>query len=323
MPIAFSAAKIRVAQSLGGQGDADERLAAGTAINEAIGYWNRNNVWGFCLTDNLSDNVITSQTHSSTTVDLPAGITYPNFASVYVGTKVSGSGIPAGATVTAKASNSSITISAAATTTLASTPLTFSGPIPIISGQSDYALPYQFYQPSYARLVTSNTTLTFARSRFINQVSDPTASGGTWGYEIITVQGPVDANNVFPAPTSVLRLVATPLSGTVGSVVDTLIFESYRFIQPFLNDLSTSDEARPVDVPDLYVYALLDYAEYVYMRNKDAESPRTADRKQNAMQAFNNSVDADSGVPDDIECFLPQIQYDMTRRHWGPAWWNL
>jgi hypothetical protein len=305
-------AKIVVARSLGGQNDQDELRAAGEAINRAINTWNRN-TWDFLRLDNLNTFTVASLTTlGSNVLVLPTGVTFPNFANVYKGTTVSGTGIPAGTTVLAKVSNSQLTLSALATASNDPITLTFSGPIPIWSGQSDYALPYLVKEPSYARL-TSGVTLTYARSRFVNRVSDPTADFGQWGYMIEPLQGIPDAANILPLPTSVLRLVSTP-TGATTTFVDTLVLEYFREIQKFLNDVSVADEARTLDVPDIYVDALLQLAEYHYMANKDSEIVRTGDRKQSALAALKECIDDDSGQVDDDMLFIPEVDWNNVPR---------
>lgn len=61
------------------------------------------------------------------------------FANVNVGDVVSGTGIPVGSTVIAKATNSSLTISANATATNASASLTFTAPVPALVRVGDQA----------------------------------------------------------------------------------------------------------------------------------------------------------------------------------------
>lgn len=317
----LSDAKIEIARSLGGQNDADELRAAGAALNAAVGEWNRANVWEFCKLDNLSSFTVAAKTtNASAAVVLPTGVTYPNFANVYVGSTVSGTGIPTGTTVIAKASNSAFTLSANATASTDPVTLTFSGAIPILSGTSDYVLPYQMRKPSYAHLVTGATTLQYVRSRLLNEISDPTGEGWMWGYEVVRTQAAADSANVLPATVSKIRVVSTPTGGASGSVVDTLVLEYWRYIQSFLNDVSVADEARPIDVPDEYIDALLEMASYFYLRNKDSEISRTGDRKSSAYRSMFRSINDDSGQPDDIECFIPEIDWNQAPRSVARRW---
>lgn len=300
----FTNAKIEVARTMGGQNDPDETLAAGFAINKAIKMWNREHVWEFLRLDNLLNFVVPSSTTiTSTTVTLPAGVSFPDFSNVYVGTKISGPGIPAGATVTAKASNSSLTISAAATATASPVNLIFSGPIPILVGVSDYALPYRIVRSNYARLVTARVSLLNARSRQTNHVEAPDLDqGGVWGYEFQPIQGAPDANGILPLPSTVLRLYDTPTEA------DTLIFEGFRSIQTFLNDLSAADEARTLDVPEEFEDDLLESAAYFYENNKDSEVTRTQDKKQNAWYFLRRAIRRDLQQPDEDVRFIPFME---------------
>lgn len=321
MSLALSNAKITVARSLGGQNDEDELRAAGDAINAAVAEWNRFNIWEFNKLDNLSNFTVASKTTSANAVvALPTGVTYPNFNNVYVGSTVTGSGIPSGTTVLTKTSNSSLTLSANATATADPATLTFSGPIPILAGTSDYALPYLMKKPSYARLVTGATTLQYVRSRFVNQISDPTGDGVMWGYEVVRSQAATDTGGILPAATSSIRIVSTPSPGATGTVIDTLVLEYWRSIQSFLNDVSVADEARPIDVPDDFIDALLEMATYFYMRNKDSEIVRTGDRMQSAYRSMRRAMNDDSGQPDDIEAFIPQIDWDQSPRSVARRW---
>lgn len=311
MSITLANAKIQVARSLGGQNDPDELRAAGEGINEAISIWNRRNVWDFCRLDNLSNFTVASKTtNASANVTLPTGVTFPNFANVYRGQTVSGTGITAGTTVLTKTSNSALVLSLPATASNDPVTLTFSGPIPIWSGQSDYDLPYQVKTPSFARLVTADITLVYARSRFVNRITNPTADNGMWGYMIQPSQAAADSAGNLPLATDKLRIVSTP-TGATTAPVDYLVLEYFRKIQQFLNDVSAVDEARTLDVPDDYIFALLDLSEYVYMSNKDSEITRTGDREQSAYAALRECISDDSGQPDDDMLFIPEIDWNQ------------
>ena len=309
-------AKIEVARTIGAQNDADELLAAGIAINKAVRFWNREHTWDFLKFDNEDDQLIPSKTVIATpNVTLPTGITSPNFGSVYVGTEVTGTGIPAGTTVLTKNSNTSLVLSANATASGDPVTLTFSGPIPIRADVRDYALPYAMLKPSYARLVADNRPLQYVRSRIVNHISNPNDTwDGIYGYTFISIQGNASAAGILPLPTTMIRLYGTP------GGADTLIFEGWRGIQTFLNDLTAGDEARPLDVPDEFQDDLLELATYFYQNNKDSENTRSQDKKQNASYFLRRAIRRDLGMDDEEVRFLPPQEFMAPSRRRNEPW---
>lgn len=317
MPYTLAQAKIEVARSIGGHNDADELLAAGIAINKAIRFWNREHTWEFLKFDNLSDQLIPSKLVGTTAVTLPTGVTFPNFGSVYVGTTVSGVGIPDGTTVVTKNSNTSLVLSAATTVPGDPVTLTYGGGIPIVAGVRDYELPFSMLKPSWARLSAANRALMYARTRIVNHVSDPDSSwDGVYGYTFISIPGVTSSVGIAPLPTTKIRLFGMPGEG------DILYMEGWRGIQLFLNDLTAGDEARPLDVPEEFQDDLLELATYFYQNNKDSENSRTGDKKQNASYFLRRAIRRDLGMDDEEVRFLAPDEFmapsvRMRRDSWG------
>jgi hypothetical protein len=309
MSITLEDAKIEVARTLGGQNDPDELRAAGEAINRAIKTWNRENTWDFMRLDNLSNFTVAAIT-SSGAGNVILTTTVPNgFANVYVGTTVSGTSIVAGTKVLTKTSNTVIVVDTNLAGAIVAATLTFTGPIPIIAGVSDYALPYRVMKPSYARLVNARLYLDYVRSRMANMIVDPKNDTytGIWGYQYQAVSGTPDSTSgVYPLPTTYLRILSTPDAGYSG---DTLAHECFRAIQTFLNDVSVADEARVLDVPEEYEDALLQMAEYEYMSNKDSEIPRTDDRRSRAFASLFKAIRHDRNIPDEETSVIPSREW--------------
>lgn len=309
MSITYEDAKIEVARTLGGQNDQDELRAAGEAINRAIKCWNRENTWEFMRLDNLNSFMVNAIT-SSGTGNRTLTTTVPNgFANVYVGTGVSGTSIAAGTKVASKTSNTVILVDTDLAAPIVAATLTFTGPIPIIPGVGDYLLPYRVMKPSYARLVNAKQYLDYVRSRMANMIVDPRNDTftGIWGYNYQAVSGTPDpTTGVYPLPTTYLRIMATPDAAYTG---DTLVHECFRAIQTFLNDVSVTDEARVLDVPEEYEDALLHMAEYEYMSNKDSEIPRTDDRRQRAFQSLFKAIRHDRDIPAEDVAVIPSREW--------------
>lgn len=308
MAYTFANAKIEVARTIGGQNDADELLAAGIAINKAIRLWSREHLWEFLRLDNLLDFSVATIT-SSGAGDTILTTTIPNgFANVYVGTTVKGhADVVAGTKVASKTSNTVIVVDTNLTAPIVAQSLTFTGPIPVRVDVSDYDLPYRIIKPSYARLQTADRTLEYWRSRYINRITEPESDGvGVFGYTFQPIQGQADAQGILPLPTTKIRLYSDPIEA------DLLVFEAFRSIQIFLNDLSVNDEARPLDVPEEFEDDLLECATYFYQNNKDSEVARTQDKKQNAMYFLRRAIVRDMGILDEEERFIPTDEYMTT-----------
>jgi hypothetical protein len=301
--IVLSDAKIEVARSMGGQNDPDELRAAGEAINRAIKTWNRRHAWEFLRIDNALDFTVSAITSSGTGDKTLTTSNVQGFANVYVGTVVSGhASIVAGTKVVSKNStNTVIVVDTDLLAPIAGVELTFSGPIPIRAGVQDYALPYRARKAMYARLVTTKKTLHYQHSRVVNRLVDPFNEKGVWGYIYQPIQAAPNSAGILPLPVTMLRLWNKPDD----LFEDTLVHEVIRAIQPFLNDVSVADEARPLDVKEDYEDALLELAEFYYMDNKDSEVARTGNRFQRADLSLRKSIADDLGMPDHDMAFIP------------------
>jgi len=295
--IRFDNAKTLVARSLGNAGDTDQVAAAGDAILQAIEEWNLRADWRYLNMDTALGFTVLS---CIVAINNPVVTTaVASFFGVNKGVTVTGAGIPNGTTVLSVDNTSQITLSANATNS-ATVTLTFGGDIPLVSGTATYNLPSPVKRIYDARLTVNQRTLIWKDQREIDRLF-----GGD-----LTTQGTPEFFNTFNATSfsaaaqnGVIKLYRTP------SAVDTLRVRYYR---PIAEPVNASDL---LDTLDRYVYALLDLAQYYYMRNHDADNPRTNEMKERAESNFRKCVFDDVSATEEADnAFIPQIEHNLYRR---------
>jgi hypothetical protein len=261
MPITYANAKINVARVLGNSSYTDELSNAGDAISEALQEWNLRNDWKFLLMDTRNGFTVAACTSDGADPSVVTTTTTDGFAGVNVGQDVTG--FSAASVVASVDSTSQITL----TTQVTGGPVTatFTGEIPIRAGVSVYNLPSPIKRPYTARLNSpTNKVMMWRDWREIDRKFGDIVQQGEPAF--YTVYNPdsysTSSQNgkieVFPTPDSahVMRM---------------------RYFRP-INDV-TSDGTN-LDIPDKYMYALLERAKFYYLKNKDSENVRTQEVHQ-------------------------------------------
>lgn len=298
MSINLTNAKVYVARALGNSADADQLSAAADAINAAIEEWNLRHDWRYLAMDTFNGFTVASCTTGNGSPVVTTGSA--SFFGVNPGITVTGSGVPNGTTVLSVQSSSQITMSQNATAGGTVT-LTFGGDIPLVAGTNTYNMPYPIKRVYDARLTVNERTLIWKDQREIDRL---------FGSNLNT-QGVPEFFNTFNftsfsalnAPNGVIRIYRTP------SASDTL---RVRFYRPIAEPVNGNDL---LDVLDRYVYALLDLAKYYYMRDHDADNPRTSEIKERAEKMFRMCWQDDTeGSEEADRAFVPQIEHNLYRR---------
>lgn len=252
MSISLSNADLYIASVYGGRGDSNVKARCREALAAAMEDLQHRNDWSFLLTDTSETFTVASCTGAGTTMTTA---TANGFASVLVGMTVTGTGVPASTTVTAVGSTTSITTSAA--TTISNATATFGGTIPIQAGTASYTLPTRFWKPYSCRFTSSmKHPLRYITPRELDlQTYDQTTQGVVWRY---TLYNPTlfDSNGTQQA-----KIKFHP----VPAAADVALLKYYR---PF----DASDD--PVDIPDEYLYTLLDFARVKLLETKNAVDER-------------------------------------------------
>jgi len=285
MSMTLVALATEVAKSIGGHNTQSVVDVATLAVKQSINDWNTAKNWNFTLRDNSGGFRVTVTAYANTnTVITP--VTAGDLDAVNVGVSVTGNNIPASTTVSAVAYGtdntvSSITLSQAATG--AGTVLTFGGYIPIVAGTQDYNLPTDFSAPYAAYLRTAKREISFMRWRdYLKIHPDISSTGPIEGYTLYHPQAAVNQNY----GTYRLRLVDVP------GQTDSLQLNYYARLNP---------EATTVQIPDDYLYHLIEYAIWRFILRKNSEDPRLPEMKDSARSALLNAMDNDEATVSEDE----------------------
>lgn len=256
MSMTLANAKIYVAQVLGGQDDPNMLLSAGDAIAQALTRWARLKDWTYLRKDNSQGFAV-----AACTIDVD-GVTVTstgNLNGVNPGVAVTGTGIPASTTVSAITRNTTTGSVTSFTLSAASTPatitITFAGYIPLVPGTNLYNPPADFNRPYSARLLVNQRVLTYLKTReFDRKVVDISTQGTPSHYTVYNPYG-------FTAASEHKNIVVyrTP------SEADSMFLRYYR---------SPNATLDPLDVPDDYIYALLDIARGELIKSKNGDDAR-------------------------------------------------
>jgi hypothetical protein len=304
MSITYTDAQTYTARVLGASGDSVQLAAAADSIKAAIQEWNLRHDFSYLLMDTSGGFTVAACTM---TLGTTLTTTTPNgFAGVNIGQTAVGATIGT-VTVTAIVSTTVLTVSGGANA--GPETMTFSADIPVISGTDTYNLPSPIGRPYSARLLTNEWTLTFKEQREIDRAFVPQTAGGTpWFYNLFNT-----GSFTIGRQNGKIRLFPIP------GHADTL---RVRYFRPIAEPASGSDN---LDVLDTYVYALLDLARYMFLRDHDSESQRLQELKERAELQFRAVVARDEqGTEDNDMALVPQMEqlagrlpdpYDI--RFWG------
>jgi len=255
MSITLAAAQTYVARAYGGANDArtggimDQAL---DSIAAAMEFWAHKHNWHFLLQDTSQTFAVVSSSATSATLTTAVS---NGFKNVLVGMTVTGTSIPTGTTVSAIASNTSLTMSAAATGAISSASITFGGTIPIIAGTDTYTLPTKFWKPYSCRLTSSiKFPLKYVQQNYVDAVTyDQTVRSRVTAY---TLYNPTDFDATGTQQGKV-KFFSVP------NEADVALLRYYRNF-----DISRTT----LDIPDGYIYTLLDTARIFLLRTKDSSN---------------------------------------------------
>jgi hypothetical protein len=306
MIMTLTEAKAYVAAVVGGANSAGDLALAGRAITAAYMDFQKEWFWNFLLKDTARGFSVSGCTlAASTTV---TAVTTGQYDGVNKGVTVTVTGtgngaVPANTTVTdyhrdANGNIDTLTLSAAATAgTVGANTLTFSGNIPIISGTEEYNPPPDFASPKHARLLSLKWPLTYTPYAEWNMITrDHTISLPSGRYTLYNPDS--ESTQKF----SRLRLLPPP------SMNDTLFMQYYRAFDPTRSSL---------DIPDEYVFNLLDYAQWRMLKLKNAGDERIPEYRNAALKALADAVSNDQEQAEDEDICM-RSQMDIWNE--TPSW---
>lgn len=246
----------------GGRSDTTMKARAREALGAAMENLSLRNDWSFLLVDTAQAFSVASCTIAGDGVSVTASSNA--LKNVLKGMTVTGTGVAASTTVSAVTNAGAITLSAAATP--GTVTLTFGGTIPIYAGVDQYTLPSTFWKPYDCRLVSNQKwPLEYISHREYDLITYDQAQRGTVGGYTIYNGATFDASGTQQTKIKFFRLPQTN---------DTALLKYYR---PF------SIAADPVDIPDTFLYTLLNLArvEFLYLHNAtDERIPRFESRAE-------------------------------------------
>lgn len=291
----YTDAQTFVARIMGASGDTVQLAAAADSILAAIQSWNLQYDFSYLLMDTSLGFSVASSTIAGDGITVTTSVAN-GFAGVNVGQTVTGTGVPASTTILSITSTTVIVLSQAATP--ATVTLTFSGDIPVIINTDTYNLPSPIGRPYSARLLTNEWTLTYKEQREIDREFQTQSSNRTPAYYNLfnaasfTTGRQNGKIKLFPAP----------------GITDTLRVRYYR---PIAEPSTGSDN---LDVPDTYVYALLEFARYLFLKDHDAESVRMQETKESAYRMLAAVMARDQQRTEDNDMSLvAQMEHNSYR----------
>jgi len=310
----LTAMATEVAKSIGGHNTSVTVDLATSAIKASIADWNAAKNWNFLLKDTAAGFSVAgcTLTQGTSSVSAPSS---GAFDGVNVGVTVTATGT---ATLAAGTTVSSLTRSTTGTvativlsnsfggTTDSNGTLTFSGDIPIIASTNEYNLPTDFQSPYAARLTTNPRLLVFIQYREWNKkIVNQSTTGSVDAYTVYNPISPQTQNY----STYRLRVFSTP------SAADTLHLQYFRKMDV---------DATTVDVPDEYLYMLIDYAIWRFIRLKNTEDTRLPHLYEVAQASLAKAMSDDEELADDEELrLISQLEaWTGNRPLWGNGQFN-
>ena len=276
-------AQVYVSRILGGQNDTGLQSRALEAIGNAMEELQNRHDWSFFLLDTAQSFTVASCTGAGTTMTT---ITTDGFKDVLVGMTVTGTGVPASTTVTAKASTTSITTSAG--TTISAQTATFGGTIPIIAGTDQYVLPAKFWKPYSCRLVSGN----FRRLSYVNRTDLDMMAGQQTTQGLISCYSIYNGADFDASGTQQTKIQFFQVPGQS----DVALLKYYRAF-----DITKTT----LDVDDNFLYTLLGLARVKLLMFEDATNARLPILMNQSEIDVRRSIGSDmnQGGEDELERF--------------------
>lgn len=286
MSLSLANADIYISRIVGGANDTNVRAMARDALGATMEEWMHRNTWKFLLLDTSNSFAVVS---SATSGDPTLTTAVTNgFKNVLVGMTVTGTDIPASTTVSSITSNTSLELSANPTGNIVAASITFGGTIPIIDGTASYTLPARFWKPHSCRLTSaSKRPLAYITQYDYDAVSwDQSVEGYVGAYTVYTD----DSFDASGTQQSKIKFIRVP------SQNDVALLRYYRMLE------ITTD---PVDVPDGFLYTLLDCARVRLLETKNATDNRIPVLKGDAEIRLRRAIatDRDEGGQDQMDTF--------------------
>lgn len=284
-----------VARILGASGDSVQLAAAADAILASIQAWNLQYDFSFLLMDTSNGFSVAACTSNGATPATITTTTANGFAGVNIGQTITNSAL---ATSTVASITSTTVIVLAGALATGTGVMSFSANIPTIAGTDTYNLPTPIGRPYSARTLANEQTLTFKEQREIDRVYLIQSSNRT----------PVFYNLFNTASFSTTRQNGKIRLFPIPSAGDTLLVRYYR---PIAEPSAASDL---LDIPDPYIYALLEFARYLFLKDHDAESVRMQETKESAYRQLAAVMARDQQQTEDNDMVMvPQMDHNSYR----------
>jgi len=282
MSMSLALADTYIATAMGGRNDTNMKARAREALAASMEHFQLKNDWQFLIVDTSQSFSVASCTIAANGTDVTASASA--LKNVLKGMTVTGTGVVANTTVASVVSAGAITLSAAATP--GTVTLTFGGTIPIYEAVDQYTLPDTFWKPLSCRLLTNvKNRLPYITQRDIDAIiDDQTTEGQVVAYTIYNGAS-FDASGTQQTK---IRFFRMP-SGN-----DTALLRYYR---PF------NITADPVDIPDEYLYTLLNYASMRLIAKYNSNDERFPQLKFEAESDLMAAIakDRNEGGEDEME----------------------
>lgn len=286
-----------IARALGAEGNTTQLAAALDALNSAIQEWNLRRDWRWLRMDTRDGFTIAGCTNAAGSVSTT---TTDGFRGVNIGqTFTVSDGNPAGTyTVATVSSTSTITVTGGGGN-FTTESLVFSGDIPVIAGTASYNLPSAMKRPMDARMLVNERTLEWKDQFLIDKLFQNQSPNSL--PEFYSLFNPTS----FSQASQNGKITLFPIP----SATETLRVRYYRPI------VEPSADGEFLDVPDRYVYALLELARWNYLKNHDAETERMMMTGQKAEALYRQCVADDEGESQDRDMgFTAQIDWASTHQ---------
>jgi hypothetical protein len=252
MSISLSSAKEYVARIVGGKNDDNTILLAADAIRAALEELNYRHTWSAFRQDTSQSRIVACSSASSVTVTTAV---VGGFAGLFEGMDVTHADVPAGTTIASVDSASSLTLSAATTGSSSAEDFTFSGDFDFAADEDTKVLPYHFWRPYEARLVSGGFhRLNYIPQKNVDRVTTQVVSGPVTHYTVYK-SNDFDANGIQQKKIKVFR---------PAQAASTVRLRYYRFPMELLD---------PLDFDDRFLYMMLDLARVHLLELKDSDRP--------------------------------------------------
>lgn len=287
--------KTYIARALSGSSDPERLAQAQDSLFAAIEEWNIRNDWSFLTMDTSGGFSVAACTSNGATPSVITTTTANGFAGVNVSQTATG----LSGTATVASVDSTTQFTATGTVTGGPVTLVFSADIPVRATFNTYNLPSPIKRPYSARLIVNNKRLEYRDQRRIDRM-----------FSNLTVGGEPGIYNVFNSVSFTtgsqngkVRLFPIPSSS------ETLRVRYHRPIaQP-------ATDGTSLDLPDRYVYALLELGKYNFLKDLDSENPRTGECKERAEHLLRKAVwDDREGSGDNDLLMIPHVDHGQFRQ---------